>query len=59
MNAGGLWSYLHFAWTAENMFPWPLYGLSLDLIDGAVGVIDELLNPRDNCRHKMEWCFKV
>lgn len=29
------------------MFPWPLYGLSLNLIDGALGVIDELLNPRE------------
>lgn len=29
------------------MFPWPLYGYSLDLIDDAVGVIDEFLNPRE------------
>lgn len=29
------------------MFLWPLYGLSPGLIDGAVQVIDDLLNPRE------------
>lgn len=29
------------------MFLWPLYGLSLDLSDGTVGFIDELLNPKE------------
>lgn len=28
------------------MFPWPLYGLSLDLIDGAVGVTDDCIQER-------------
>lgn len=29
------------------MFAWPLYGLSTDLIGGAVWITDELLNPRE------------